>query len=220
MAKTKIEKSPSVRSALLCQAGIPLLVLMLVVDLGCQSRPEAVEAPEWDPDKAATEAMKLYDADGDGSIAGQELDKCPSMKKALNELDKDQDGKLSQEEIEARVQQYVDNGVGRMNFACRIVRGGRPVPGAEVVFEPEPFLADVIQAARGTTNEMGDVIIAVEGLSPPGITVGFYRVRVSKKDGSGKELLPAKFNSETVLGQELALGSPVLSMGQVIFDLR
>ncbi len=37
---------------------------------------------------------------------------------------------------------------------CRVTMGGRPLSGAIVVFEPEPFLGDVFQTATGTTDEL------------------------------------------------------------------
>jgi len=50
----------------------------------------------------------------------------------------------------------------------------------------------------------------------PGLYLGFYRVRVSKNKG-GKELIPAKYNTETELGAEIA--DDIADCGMIEFNL-
>ena len=51
----------------------------------------------------------------------------------------------------------------------------------------------------------------------PGIYVGLYRVRISKKV-NGKETLPARYNTETELGREIATNIRD-SRGNIMFHL-
>ena len=88
--------------------------------------------------------MKQYDTNGDGKIAGAELDKAPSLKAALNQIDTSGSKTITAEKITARIQKWQESKVGRMNLTCRVSRkqGGQdtPLDGATVTFEPEKFL--------------------------------------------------------------------------------
>lgn len=104
-------------------------------------------------------------------------------------------------------------------LACAVLMNGQPLTGAEVTFEPEPFLGEVIKPATGTTERTGIARMTIGGVTPPSMMVGYYKVRISKKDASGKELLPARYNSKSILGQEVAQDSRALAMGPIRFDL-
>ena len=51
-----------------------------------------------------------------------------------------------------------------------------------------------------------------------GVNCAFYRIEISKQQGGG-ESVPARYNTSTELGQEVAPGVPVLQTG-VTFDLK
>ena len=184
---------------------------------GCFGGPDRVKAPKWDPKSAAQGALDLYDKNGDGYLAADELAACPALGKSLPLIDADPDGRLSADEIAARIERYQKGRIGRMTVACMVLMGGQGVPGATVTFEPEPFLADVIQPAQGVTNNIGQARLAMEGSSPPTMTEGLYKVRISRSSG-GRETIPARYNSQTTLGQEIALELPELSTG-IRFDV-
>lgn len=200
LSPARIERAPS-RSRLrecLALAGALLLTLMA----GCGGRPARVPVPRLDPQAAAAEALKLHDKNGDSLLEAEELKACPGLQSCAKWVDVDGDGKLSAEEIAARVRAYVEKRVGLMSFHITVSRGGKPLEGAEVVLDPEPFLGTVLRQARGASRPDGTVVFSVEGSDQPGVEPGMYRVRVSKKDGSGAESLPPRFNTETVLGVE------------------
>ena len=69
------------------------------------------------------------------------------------------------------------------------------------------------KAAVGTTNEGGAFEPITEGVPIPGVQPGVFRIEVSKKDPSGAETIPAKYNTETTLGVEVGSGAPFLSQG-------
>ena len=78
-------------------------ILAAIVLVGCSSRPDRVEVPEYDPDQIGVQAVELYDLDGDGSLAGDELGEVKSLESAMGQVDADGDKEITGEEIAARV---------------------------------------------------------------------------------------------------------------------
>lgn len=200
MPQVRGDRAPS-HSRLGGRCALPY-ALLLVIAAGCGGRPARVPVPALDPQAAAAEALRLHDKNGDALLDANELKACPGLQSCAKWVDASADGKLSAEEIAARVRAYVDKRVGRMSFTVTVSRGGKPLEGAEVVLDPEPFLGTALRTARGASRPDGTVVFLVDGSDQPGVEPGMYRVRVSKKDGSGAESLPPRFNSETVLGVE------------------
>ncbi|MCA9257870.1 MAG: EF-hand domain-containing protein [Planctomycetales bacterium] len=197
----------------------------IATTVGCGGGPSAVPKPSFDPSDVSEQAMQLYDADGDGFIAGAELEKVPCLKDSLKAVDADGDGKVSAEEIAERVRTWEKQSIGLTSFECRVTLDGQPLADAEVILEPEPFLGGVVQEARGTTMLTGVALPTVpkdkrpSADSPPGVQAGYYKVRVSKKV-NGSEMIPARFNSETTLGQEIAKDDPRIQNKSVIYELK
>jgi hypothetical protein len=169
--------------------------------------------------------MELYDKDGDGFLAGGELDSVPGIKAALATIDLDKDGKATAEEIQARIESWQEQRYGMMGINASFALDGRPLVAADVVFEPESFLGDDIKAAIGVTSPTGSAMLSIpkeqrpSADSPPGVQLGLYRVRVSKKQG-GKETLPVRYNVETTLGQQASPDDPAVAGQKVRFELK
>ena len=145
-------------SALLLVAYSPLFFS------GCTSSATPQAAfPKVDPLSAAAEAIRLYDANGSGSLEEVELVKCPAMMNARDRYDKDGNLQISQEEIFQHLKSLYSASVGLLELQCVITRNSKPLPGATVRFIPEPFLGDDLQTAVATTD--GD------GLANPKIPV-------------------------------------------------
>jgi hypothetical protein len=184
----------------------------------------SVEFPDFDPSGSAAAAMQQYDTDGDGYVAGAELKQAPSLNATLKGLDTDNDGRVSASEIEARIQAWVDMKTGLVSFPAEFVMDGRPLVGATVTFDPEEFLGGVVSLAEGTVAITGLVKPRVPKElrprpdSPPGVQAGFYKVRVSRVV-KGKETIPAKYNTETTLGQEVSKDNWAIENKQVRFTL-
>lgn len=193
--------------------------------LGCSGGPGRLEAPSYNPSAAAAKAMEIYDKDGDGFVAGAELEQAPGLKAAIKNLDKDGDGKVSEQEIADRVDSWAKSGLGMITLSCEVTLDGGLLDGAKVKFVPEPFLSDVIQEAEGETSLVGTTNLRVPADKlpspdmPPGIQFGLYQVQISKKQGD-KELVPAKYNTQTVLGQEVSRDDAAVMNNQVRFNLR
>lgn len=193
---------------------LSLLAIALLATTGCGG-PSRIDAPEFDAAGSAQEAMSLYDADSDGFLADAELDACPAIKGAIEEIDEDGDGQVSQDEIQKRIEFFVQTRVGRQSLACLVSsKSGAPMPGVTVRFVPEPFMASVIKEATGTTKQNGMANINIAD-QLGGVQTGFYKVELSRQSRSGKESINKKYNEETILGQEVTTGSIQLSQGLV-----
>lgn len=174
---------------------------------GCNREARVPPPPKFEPEKMTEQVMSQCDTNKDGYLDAKELTASPGLKSALKKLDADHDNRLSAAEISGLLQRYKDSGTSLTGTNCTVLFNGQPLAGATVTLEPEPFLAAVLKPAKGQTNEQGVATPQVEGMELPGCQSGVYRVQVSKKDDSGKELLPPRYNTATVLGLEV--GTPV-----------
>jgi hypothetical protein len=169
--------------------------------------------------------MEQYDANGDGVVAGAELDGAPGLKAAVARLDTNGDQGVSAEEVAQRIGKWQAIGTGLISFGFTVTLNGSPLEGATVTFEPEAFLGDEIKPAVATTDMFGSGGPSIPKelrpdpkTTPPGIQMGLYRVKISKMVG-GKETIPRKYNEQTVLGQEAALDVPEIANRRVVYSL-
>jgi hypothetical protein len=169
--------------------------------------------------------MEDYDKDGDGFIAGSELEAAVGIKAAMATIDSDKDGKVTADEIANRIEAWQATRYGIMPLGITFTMDGRPLDGATVTFEPEPFLGDEIKAAVGETTLGGSAFPSVPADqrptkdTPAGLALGLYRVRLSKKV-NGQETIPARYNTQTTLGQEVSMDDPAIANQKLRFDLK
>jgi hypothetical protein len=175
--------------------------LTLVV-MGCSGRPAAVPPVTYNPEEMAAAAMAEFDKNHDGKLDASELENCPALKHMLVNLETDKTY-LTEEDIADRLRQFDKSKVGLMGTTCIVTRGGVGIPDVKVTYTPEFFMGNAIKPASGISDAAGNVELKVEGESVRGVNLGFYRVEVSLPDSSGNETLPARFNTETKLGQEI-----------------
>jgi len=193
-----------------------LAALGSLVWCGC-SCSRAPDAPDLSPGAAGKKAVAEYDTNADDQLDEDELEACPSLLWAFDRIDTDQDGFLTAAEITHRIESWQDSGTIMMGGSVQVTLDGKPLPDATVTFEPEEFLGSGLKTCRGTTDAAGSTILTGSHEEIPGIYLGFYRVRISKLV-DGKETLPAKFNTETELGREVADDVP--GVGVISFDLK
>ena len=195
-----------------------------LVIASCRYGPATVKQPGIDPSSAGSLAMEMYDTNADGKVAGDELENAPSLKAAVARLDSDGDKSVSADEVAARIEEWQAMRTGLMSFGFTVTLNGSPLTDAVVTFEPEVFLGDEIKPASCTTNMFGGggATIAKEDrpdpTSPPGMHFGLYKVRISKV-AEGAETIPAKYNAETILGQEVGPDVPEIANNRVIYAL-
>ena len=192
-----------------------VFVALFVVCVGCPRGPSRIHPPSINASAAGNQAIEMFDANKDGKISGDELDKCPGVKAALAQIDLTGSGAVTADMITARIKAWQDSKLGRMSFSCRVTHNGRPLRGAEVKFVPEKFLGENVKVATGKTDQNGMAMIYIPDVTPPGLAPGLYRVEITK---AGVKI-PAKYNTETILGQEAALDAEGIQEG-VVFELN
>ena len=189
----------------------------LAAVLGCNN---GIEAPAIDAATAARAALMACDKDGDGNISPVELDALPGLKAAQASVDANQDRSISEDELAARLKKFGDDRIGLLPYRCQVRMNGQPLAGAQVRLVPESFLGESVKPAIGETDESGLAGLSVADApgGARGVQPGMYRVEISKKDGAGKELIPDKYNSKSVLGQEVSL-QLTASEQEIMFQL-
>jgi hypothetical protein len=199
-------------------AVIKLAICGLLVSAGCGGRPSRLGPPEI-PSDAGEQAVTKYDANGNGSIDGDELTKVPALKASLKRVDANGDGQVTAEEINGRIDVWRKSRVALTRVAATVRMDGRLLSGAEVRLVPESFLGPEVKTARGTTDGSGAVHLEIS--SDPderGVHLGYYRVEVSKSGPDGKEQIPSGFNTETELGTEITRDDP--NSDRLTLDLK
>jgi EF hand len=207
---TRDGKQVTLSEVLRCE--YPLLWIVSVLALatgGCSGGPPRTAPPIIEADAAGKQAIAMYDRDGDGAISGKELDNCPGIKDALEFYDVNHEGKITAAAIAARIHEWQESNIGTAATKVRVLLDGAPLEAATVTFEPEPFLGPNVAAASGQTASNGATIMTIpadasnpQGERKSGVHYGLYKVRISKPIG-GKESLPARYNTNTVLGVEI-----------------
>ncbi len=195
------------RGNLLLLAGCALSLAFV----GCGRGPARIDAPDIDPESAADKAIELYDSNNDNSLSEEELAQCPGIRSMVSLYDKDENKSVDRAEVAQRLGELFKNRVGLTQLRSRVTYRGRPLSDAIIVFEPEPYLGDEVQTARGTTDSNGSAQMAIaEEHLPENVRTmkllqyGTYKVRITHP----KIQLPARYNSETTLGYETKMGNP------------
>jgi hypothetical protein len=178
-----------------------LAILALV---GCRRDSNRIQPPKINARAAAEAAIGDFNTDGDGLLGEEEMARAPAIRVAGRRLDANQDGKVSAEEICARVEFWQELDLALLPVDCNVRFGGRPLAGATITLQPCSFLGDGVKPATGTVDRNGhsrlsisDGRLAAKDLS--GVACGLSEVRISMRNG-GREMIPAKYNEATTLG--------------------
>ncbi|MBN1852837.1 MAG: hypothetical protein JW829_08940 [Pirellulales bacterium] len=184
-------------------------VTVLALIAGCSGRPSAIKPVEVDPSQAAAQAIRLYDKDSDSALAGAELDAVPGIQKHSKKYDQDGDGRITEQEIKDRIAGWKAQALGLRGLTVFVEMDGQPLPDATVLFEPEPYLGEVVHPATGITGPRGFTRVAIseeflpeqlQGKHGAYITGGTFKIRVTHPT----KKIPAKYNEQTTLGEEIA----------------
>ncbi len=183
-------------------------VLSAATLIGCSRGPIPLTAPPIQVEEAVDTAFSLYDKDEDGVLGKVELSACPAFQDAMtNSIDKNNDQKLSREELAEKFSMWVNGGVGVTSFICRISLKGKSLKGAQVLLVPEEFFGGIIQPAEGMTDRAGLAQLSIDPSHLPAdlqdfraVQQGHYRVQITHPSIE----IPAKYNTETILGIEIS----------------
>ena len=173
----------------------------------CSRFPAAPDSPDVSAGRAGKEAITEYDSNGDGALDAEELKQSPALILAAQRIDSDGDGKLTADEISVRVKSWLRSGTTLMGGTTLVTLDGQLLEGATVTFEPEKFLGTGYKACSGVTDQYGQAAIQGPLEEYPGIYLGFYRIRISKQV-NGREIVPARYNTQTELAYEVAYDLP------------
>ncbi len=196
---------------------LPIAVGLGTLSLaGCSGGPSRLTAPSWDAESMSEQAIVDFDKDADGLLSTEELDAAPGLKYNARQLDTDRDGLLSREEIQARIARYQKMGVGLTPFSCNVLLNNRPLVGAKVRLVPESFLGEVVQPQESVSKERGMVTFTAEGVNMSVVPVCMYRVEITSSEVS----LPAKYNTATILGVEVSAMTDPDHPSAVVFRLE
>ena len=192
-------------------------LLLAITTTGCSGRPARVEPPDIDAASAGTAAVAAYDADGDGAIAGSELERAAPLKSSLDTVDTNKDGKVTAEEITQRIEVWQTSRVGVLPLVSHVTLDGHPLDEATVTLVPAPFLGSNLKPATGVTDAIGMTSLTIDEefrVAPDvtGVQCGWYQVRISKQQ-DGQEMLASRYNSETTLGCEVAPDRSIVIKG-------
>jgi hypothetical protein len=176
---------------------------------GCSYQAAALDPVEIDASAASSGAIELYDKDGDGAIAGAELNAVPGIKKHLNMYDRDGDQRVTRDEIAERFAVWASNPLAIMGSAYVVTLDGKPLSGATMTFVPEPYLEPNVKPATGDTTEIGltrpshapeHLPKTANGKTIYGMTSGTFKIQITHPS----QKIPAKYNTQTELGDEVA----------------
>ncbi len=106
------------KTALVHAAFLTAAIVLMLWASGCDRKPTRVEVPALDPAAIGQGAMKKYDTNGDGAVAGDELEKAGGLRDhpdlPAKVIDADQDGKVTAAEVQARVEHWLAMKTGIM----------------------------------------------------------------------------------------------------------
>lgn len=193
-----------------------LCVLMLVTLASCQTAPESGPSPP-PLSRCADHALHALDRNGDGQLDRAELEACPAILNALEKYDLNRDGRVSREELAQRFRLFCRERPATKSVTFQVLLEDKPLIGATVRLEPEPFLGPRCKPAEGLTDTMGITTPRTPELGLGGVYCGLYRIVISWKDSEGRERLPQRYNTATTLGQEI---SPDLPPAIIILRLN
>ena len=183
------------------------MVLGALVASGCSGRPGRLAPPKVDPDVSAVAAIEQYDRNQDGRLGADELAECPGLAHVLPRYDTDGNGSLTSEEIAAGMRGWAEGKMGATPWPFRITFNGRALEGAHIKLIPEPFLGGVIKQASGESSQAGRGAL---GMAPEDLPANAPRRPLVQPGLYRVEIthpsvsIPARYNIKTTLGLEVA----------------
>ena len=187
---------------------------------GCNQGPSRVGMLDYDAGGSADRALEQFDSDGNGSLSKSELEKCPGILAALDRFDSDGDGEVSGDEIEERIQNWSERKSASLGITVKVSMDGKPLDKAVVELTPATYMELDELCAKGTTDPTGKARMKIDKAkssdslhSLPGIPPGLYSIRITHPE----KTIPAKYNSATELGAEVAYE---MTVGAIHLELK
>jgi len=203
-----------------CKKILIFLFLILLSTVGCGSSSKHLKRPSYNS-SAGQDAIKQYDKDGDGFIGGEELEAVPGLQASKSQIDANGDGKLSPQEINDWIEDWKRTKINGISAAVQITLDGTPLEGALVEFEPEAFVGTNLPSGTGTSSADGWAIISTSKDPSEGPKIpGMPLAWYKIRVTHPSKSIPSKYNTETTLGCEVGTGSDWLNEGSIKLDLK
>ena len=184
--------------------GYVVLSAVALFLVGCGQQP-ALSVKTLSPKASAQRALEKYDANRDGALDQTE---CSAGLRALFPTsDEDQNGKLSLEEIQERLQFHDDQKVGLITATANLTSSSTSVEGLLVKLIPDPVFTG-LPSAKGSADKNGFVVFQSDGESIPGVCPGVYSIVIIE---SGEE---RNLNTGIEIGQTANRGTPEINIDQ------
>jgi hypothetical protein len=148
--------------------------------VGCGSATSSQLARRAAPADAAAAAVAAYDKDGDGALGSEELEAAPGLAAGAVRIDADRNGALTREEILARFEQ-LDAGADLIGISVTVFGPRGPLPHANVTLSLEPYQGEGLQSYVGVTDQSGTCYPAGSEAQLPGVPPGYYVAHVVDK---------------------------------------
>jgi hypothetical protein len=155
---------------------VTALVLSLLSG-GCGGLSAPAKLEKYDPATAAAKAIEIYDKDDDGKISANEVKDSPALATGGRRFDSNGDSVLTKDEIQARMT-ALEAQADYVGLDVRILSAGKPLVGAALKLIPEPFLGNGLPTFSGTTVDGGGCPLVSSGKQLPGIPNGLYRAQI------------------------------------------
>jgi len=192
-----------------------ILAAFMLASIGCSDTPPRLQQPSLNANSVAAEAVKAHDKDGDNSLNEEELAAIPSIRSDLGQFDLDNNKLVSEREIAERIQKWQTLKVAIVPCSFVVKLDGKPLADAEVLLEPETFLAANIISCLGKTDATGRVSPSqptsaetTETAGLTGVPPGLYKLKITHPK---LENMP-QYNSATTLGLQVAPDNPNLML--------
>ena len=183
----------------------PVVLSATAFFLGGCGQQAALSVKTLSPKVSAQKALDMYDANQDGALDQTE---CSAGLRALFPTsDEDQNGKLSLEEIQERLQFHDDQKVGLITATANLTSSSTSVEGLLVKLVPDPVFTG-LPSAKGSADKNGFVVFQSDGESIPGVCPGVYSIVIIE---SGEE---RNLNTGIEIGQTANRGTPEINIDQ------
>jgi hypothetical protein len=129
------------------------------------------------PDEAVAATLAEFDKNDDGKITTEEIDVTSGLAAGVVRIDANKDGALTGEELKARFE-TLEQTSDLLAISPTVSGPNGPLAGATLTMTPEKFMGEGLQSYSGTTADGGSCQLEGAELHLPGLPRGYYRAHV------------------------------------------
>jgi hypothetical protein len=186
-------------------------IAILLSAAGCSQGPGSIQPPRVNAPAAAAAAIEQYDRNGDGKLSKDEWRVSPDLAAVAAEYDQNGDGELTSEEIANGIRAWQQTGIGARSVPFEVRWKGQPLAGATVRLEPASFLGGAVKGASGLTSVAGSgqFDMSAEDRPKNAPKMPLMQPGLYHVVVTHPSIkIPSKYNTETTLGIEITSANP------------